>query len=224
MRHLLTTMVIYCLAPYWGFSQKVTATPPTIIDPAGLYVFYLHGAIVQEKGPYAVSEYYGAYEYFPILSALSNYGYHVISEVRPRGTVELAYAEKLSKEIQQLLSSGVPPQNITVVGASMGAYITLDLAHLLQQQQINYALLGLCSDYAINYFSSFKDRLCGNFLSIYEASDSKGSCKKILDSPACKKGYQEIKLNMGIDHAFLYKPYKEWLIPLTEWINKSAKD
>lgn len=27
-----------------------------------------------------------------------------------------------------------------------------------------------------------------------------------------------IELNMGIDHAFVFKPYKEWIAPLTRWI------
>lgn len=47
------------------------------------YIFYLHGAIVQQQGADAVSSAYGKYEYRNIVTTLSKNGHTVISEVRP---------------------------------------------------------------------------------------------------------------------------------------------
>ena len=85
-------------------------------------------------------------------------------------------------------------------------------------KNIKYAILGMCSP---DTYKSYKGReLCGNFLSIYEASDPHGSCLKLFEDKHCITGIKEIKLNMNNSHAFLYKPYKEWVYPLANWINK----
>lgn len=190
---------------------------PGKLDPSTKYLFYLHGGIVQEQGINAVSKDFGRYEYLAILDTFRKRGFVVISEPRPKGTVEQEYAAFVSREIDTLLREGVPANNIIVVGASLGAYITVELANMRKNSEIKYALLGLCSDYSLNLFSKYEAELCGNFLSVYEGSDSKGSCDKILMNKNCKSAYQEIKLTMGNSHGFLYKPYKEWVDPLVKW-------
>ncbi len=201
------------------FAQNSAKFVPKQVDASKKYLFYLHGGIVQDQGANAVSKDFGAYEYLNILDTLSSYGFHVISEVRPKGTDEVKYAEKLAMQIDTLISIGVAPENIVVVGASLGGYITIETVHKLKNSKINYALIGLCSQYALDYFSKYNRELCGNFLSIYESSDQKISCDRILKEPDCKSGYKEIKLNMGNGHGFLYKPYREWVHPIVEWIN-----
>ncbi len=126
---------------------------------------------------------------------------------------------RLSTQIDTLLNAGVLPENIIVVGASLGAYITIETANILKNRKINYAILGLCNEYNLNYYSKYRKELCGNFLSIYESSDQKASCDKLLTEQYCKSGYKEVRLNMGNGHGFLYKPYKEWVQPLVKWIN-----
>ena len=215
----LWTGILLCLM-FVACSKTTPLTPhlPNEISMEGTYVFYLHGGVVQAQGIPAVSDYYGAYEYLNIVESLRSGGHYVVSEVRHKDTQELDYARQLSLQIDTLINAGVPPQNITVVGASLGAYIAMELAHIKNRQDLNYALLGLCSEYALGYFEQYREGLCGNFLSIYEASDSKSSCQSLLNHPDCKSGYREIRLDMGIDHAFLFKPYPEWTEPLQEWI------
>jgi hypothetical protein len=200
------------------FGQTTSTFVPTKIDTSKSYLFYLHGGIVQEQGANAVSEYFGSYEYQQILDTLSSHGFYVISEVRPKGTGEVEYGEKVARQIDTLLTAGVAPENIALVGASLGAYMTIEAAHKIKNSKIKYALIGLCSDYALELYSKYRDELCGDFLSIYESSDQKGSCETILAEPRCKSGFKEIKLNMGNGHGFLYKPYKEWVHPLVKWI------
>ena len=211
---LLITVVI-SLNSYGCFAQEINNTVPQNPDPVLKYVFYLHGGIVQAQGANAVSQYYGKYEYQAILEKLQSKGYYVISEVRPKNSTEPEYAEKVSTQIDQLIAKNIPPQNITILGASLGAYIAMHVSMLNEEDRLNYVLLGLCSDYAVKSFSKSRSELRGNFLSIYEKSDSRNSCEEIF---AEYPGFKEIQLDMGNSHGFLYKPYDEWVVPMIEWI------
>jgi hypothetical protein len=193
---------------------------PENISYSKKYVFYLHGAIVQEMGIDAVSADFGRYEYMNILEALTKRGFHVISEVRPKGSDVVRYAEKVSSQIDTLLKKGARPQNIVVVGASQGAYIAIETSHIIKQAEVKFAILALCNDYNVNFYSKYKNELCGDFLSIFEESDQKKSCDSLLNIPTCKTGYHEIQLTMGNGHGFIFKPYKDWVDPLAAWINK----
>jgi len=197
--------------------QTITSSLPTEIDSSRSYLFYLHGGIVQDEGIDAVSEYYGAYKYLDILDSLTGRGFHVISERRPKGTLEEEYAEKVMRQIDTLLSNGVSPERILVLGASQGAAITIEAAYRMKSQLIKYVVMGLCSDYWLGYFSKYKDELCGNFLSIYERTDVKGSCDSLFLNLKCKSGYREVALSMGNSHAFLYRPYTEWIEAIMDW-------
>jgi hypothetical protein len=101
----------------------------------------------------------------------------------------------------------------------MGGYIALEVAYKLKNPDLKYAVLGLCSEYAIKYFSNHNSELCGNFFSIYEKSDEAKSCSELLDQSSCGKKLKELALDMGNGHGFLYKPYSEWVGPLIAWIN-----
>ncbi|HXB33172.1 MAG TPA: hypothetical protein VNV35_07115 [Puia sp.] len=186
------------------------------IDTSKTYLFYLHGQISIENGK-GISKYFGIYEYQSILDTFSSYGYKVISEPRPINADDGLYSAKVSMQIDTLLKAGVNPAKIIVVGASAGAYITIDVAIRLKNKTIKYAILGMCES---DTYKSYQGKeLCGNFLSIYESSDLHGSCKLLFSDKRCITSIKEIKLNMNNSHAFLYKPYKEWVDPLVKWIN-----
>ncbi len=200
------------------FGQTISAAIPKEVQPGEKYVFYLHGAIIESQGINAVSPYWGRYEYAAILDTLQSYGYNVISEARPQNTDKLEYAGKIAKEISALLASGVSPEHIIVVGASAGGSIAVDISIRVKNSKIKYAVLGVCR------WASWKaylheNKLCGNFLSIYESSDSYGTCEDYFNDQACISDYKEIKLKMNNGHGFLYKPYREWVQPLVKWIN-----
>src|SRR5687767_1995638 len=99
-------------------SQELAA--PFLLRPI---VYYLHGKIVEDLGPRGVSPRFGAYDYSGIVDAFRKAGVDVISEVRPKDTDPSAYADRLVADIRGKVEAGVPPSQITVVGASKGSAI-----------------------------------------------------------------------------------------------------
>ena len=134
---------------------------------------------------------------------------------------EIAYAKKVQAQVDSLLNVGVKPEHITVVGASLGAYITLESAIRIRNPKMNFAILGLCSTYALEYFKEAKEQFVGNFLSIYERTDEKKTCKELFIKSSKHSVFKEVELNMGNGHAFLFGPYQEWITPLVKWIHNS---
>jgi len=222
MKSLLVVLFFLIGVPN-TFAQSINASIPKEVKAGEKYIFYLHGAIIESQGINAISPYWGRYEYIAILDTLRSYGYNVISEARPQNTDKSEYADKIAKEISALLASGVSPEDIIVVGASAGGSIAVDISIRVKNSKTKYAVLGVCR------WASWKaylheNKLCGNFLSIYESSDSYGSCEGYFNEQDCISGYKEIKLNMNNGHGFLYKPYREWIHPLVKWINGQEDD
>jgi hypothetical protein len=193
---------------------------PEKIDPSAHYLFYLHGKIVEDQGLNAVSPEYGEYQYTQILNKLGSSGLVVISEQRPKDADPLEYAQITSGQVTSLLKAGVPPGNITVVGASKGAGIAIFVSNLLANEQINYVLLSICEPGTVADLITSGTTLTGNVLSIYDESDTlAGSCQKLF---AFSQGtglvrHEEIMLHMNKGHGILYQPYDEWLLPTLAW-------
>ncbi len=219
---LIALLILWTLyLPHTGKCQSTSASQTEETTRKQLYVFYLHGAIVQQQGADAVSHTYGKYMYNAILDSLKKNGFNVISEVRPKDATLASYSGKVAIQVDSLLQSGIPPQNITVIGASAGAAMALEVAMITGERHVNYALMGICSESSPRKYQQKK--ICGNFFSVYETSDGPGSCKPLLYNRSCVSGFKEVKLDLGKGHGFLYQPYKEWLHPLTQWINESAE-
>jgi Tol biopolymer transport system component len=180
------------------------------------YLFYLHGKIVEDQGAKAVSERYGAYEYEKIVEGFRAEGFRVISEVRPKDTDVEKYAEKVAAEVRQLLKDGVAPENITVVGASRGAFITILASTYIKNRNVNFVIIAGCS--VSREFLNLAN-LYGNVLSIYEKSDVTGSCKQVFDDAEGLNKQKEVMLETGLAHGFIYRPMREWLIPTLDWAN-----
>ncbi len=83
---------------------------PVSIDPSKQYLFYLHGKIIEDQGIPAISPDYGEYEYEAILEKLASYEFVVISEQRPKNTDGMEYANKVVKQVTELLKAGVRSQ------------------------------------------------------------------------------------------------------------------
>ncbi|RYE23348.1 MAG: alpha/beta hydrolase [Sphingobacteriales bacterium] len=180
------------------------------------HVFYLHGQIVEGTTEDPTSPTYGKYEYGNIVAALKEKGYVVYSEVRPANTDLTAYAQKVKGQIDSLKKAGVPSANICVIGASKGAVITMIVSGMEKDKDVKYVLMAACND---GNRSAFKPDLYGQVLSIFERSDGIGkSCETIKSDSKGISRYKEVMLNTGLAHGFLYKPLKEWMIPVEEWI------
>jgi hypothetical protein len=178
------------------------------------YLFYLHGRIVEIQGANAVetTNGYGPYKYNDILDTLRGRGFKVISEVRPPETQVKPYAGKIAGEIRNLIASGVSPADITVLGASKGALIAMELSAMLMIREINFVLMGACSGREIEDAG-----LYGNILSIYEKSDDPGSCGPPGKVSRGVTHYKEVQIDTGLRHGFLYRPLGAWVEPASRW-------
>jgi len=94
---------------------------PSTTDAKANYLFYLHGRLIENQGIRPTDPRYGVYEYEEILNTLAARGFTVISEARGKDTDVNQYAAKVVQQIKTLIKAGVPPQHITVLGASKGS-------------------------------------------------------------------------------------------------------
>jgi len=180
------------------------------------HVFYLHGMIIEVQGVNAVSDVFGPYKYEDIIDALKETGYQVHSEVRTTKTNFNAFCEKVSQQINQLIKDGVAPNDISVIGASKGAIMAMQISDITKQP-INYILLGANSD---RTEKNFDWKLHGRILGIYEQSDTVAGkdYSYWIERSSEAKEFQQLKINTGLGHGFLYRPIKEWLGPAKDWI------
>ena len=189
---------------------------PEKIDPKAHYLFYLHGRIVEE-GRRPTSPQFGVYEYDQILEALRARGFVVISEQRPKGTVIEKYAEKVATQVRDLIKAGLPPRQITVVGASQGSWIAMLASTYLKNRELKFVFIAGCS--AEPEFLKMVD-WHGNVLSIYERSDRAGTCEQFRADATGLGKYEETQLNTGQRHGFIYRPMLEWVEPTVAWAKK----
>lgn len=199
-------------------NTQIIQHAPENPDITKRYLFYLHGLIVEEAGIRPRSEEHGYYEYQLILEALAREGFVVISEARSKGTEIKAYADTLAAQIKALLAKKVPPGNITVVGASKGGIISAYVSTMLREKGINFVILaGLFEKCLVD--ESLK--VYGNVLSIHDRSDKQSMTPSLYFQRSEGNGkFKAIILSLDIGHGLIYRPYREWLDPLVEWVSK----
>ena len=196
------------------------------VNAGARYIFYLHGRIIEDLGIHAVSEKYGPYQYEAILESFEDAGFVVISEPRPRNTDVMEYAEHTVSQIESLLESGVPPGNITVVGASKGAYIATLTSHLARNRDLSFVLLATCHPESVEHMKENQIDLWGNVLAIRDRSDwsLSGSCEDVFAFSEGIERHEEVVLDVGTGHGIVYKPLDEWVIPTIDWARGDADE
>jgi hypothetical protein len=180
------------------------------------HIFYLHGRIIEQQSKNAVSEQFGKYELDSIIAALKVENGIVHAEIRKSNVDYKLYAIKVSKQIDELLESGVEAKNITVIGASKGAIIACNISSL-NTNAINYVFLAGNNDYQeMNNDWKFH----GQVLCIYDLSDDIAG--KNYDYWKAKENFttkfEQIELKTNLGHGFLYKPLNVWIEPTKKWI------
>jgi hypothetical protein len=201
-------------------SESTNYEFPSSINPNKQYLFYLHGKIIEDQGIPAISPEFGEYRYAEILDKVSNYGFVVISEQRPKNTDGIAYAKKIRDQLVALLEAGVPATNITVIGASKGAGIVIYASHFLENDEVNYVIMAICHPEVVTDLKRDQIFLRGNVLSIYDSTDEyAGSCQGLFSFSEGKglSSYDEIVLNVGTGHGILYQPLDQWILPAVQW-------
>jgi hypothetical protein len=186
--------------------------------PGARYLIYLHGRIIEEKGPRPTDERFGTYEYQQILDTLAASGADVIAEQRPQGTDFRVFGAHVADQVRRLLAAGVPAERIAVVGFSKGGGIAMIASALLQQPNVRFVFIGACGDWV-------KGRddmdVRGRILSIYEASDELGtSCEPLFAQASAPGEHREVRIDTGAAHGAFYRPRAEWLDPLFEWVRR----
>jgi hypothetical protein len=199
---------------------KILQDVPDTPDQNECYLFYLHGLIVEEAGIRPKSEEHGYYEYERIVNSLAQEGFIVISEVRASGTQVKPYAEKVAGQIKKLLDHNIPPQQITVVGASKGGVISAYISTWLKETGINFVFLaGL-------FEKCLQDQdliLYGNILSVHDRSDKLSITPEMYFQRSKNLSRAKaIVLNLDVGHGLIYKPYREWIDPLIDWIKTTG--
>lgn len=222
MKNLLLFLSIILSSTEALKAQSIATSVSRSPKSSGLYLLFLHGKIVEDQGPLGVHPTFGAVAYQATVDTFYKAGFHVISEARPKDTDYEAYAKKVHAQIDSLLTRGVAPERITVLGASKGAAITILASSLQKHPRVNYVVMGICNtewDYAQKQY-----QMCGRVLSIYEQSDPLGSsCQGInVASRTCLTEFKEIVLTLGNGHGFLYRPYVEWTRPAIEWARNAS--
>ena len=198
--------------------QKITSVGrdfPTAIDAKARYVFYLHGRIIEEHGLRPRDPRYGIYEYEDILRSLESHGLHVISEARPHATDPEQYARRVRDQIRTLLDKKVPPEHITVIGASKGSVIAMLVSMYTANDNVRYVILSNCND---DILQEFKIDLHGAVLSIYDEADAfGGTCREFFNRATGLSRQQEVVTHLKIGHALLYQPRRAWTDPAIAW-------
>ena len=181
------------------------------------YVFFLHNAFLEGNTTDAIHLSYGKYEYPEILDAFRKAGLKVISEIRPANSDVAEYAQKIVRQIDSLRKKGIPASHITVIGASKGGGIAMQVSTLLKENDVNFVFIACCSE-----SSSDGIRFHGNILSIYEKSDQMGSCEHLKKlSPNGIPHFKEIALSTGLGHGFQFKALSDWLAPCVSWAQQN---
>lgn len=194
---------------------------PSIINPAGHYVFYSHGFIVEGDDPTPIHPRWGEYDFPSIQKALDDDSYTLIAHHRPKGINPVKYASRLANEVTHLITAGVPPEKITLTGFSRGGAITILASNALQNSRVNVVILAGCA----GFINRNRDiQLYGRVLSIYETSDDVGSCNLLKARSPKLKEFEEIAISTGKEHGAFYRPIDEWLVPLKRWINDSVSN
>lgn len=204
---------------YWipGILFTLLIGCSTSVQNEKKHIYYLHGRIIEIQGKDAVSTKYGRYEFDSIVMALNAKEHIVIAEVRNENVDYLDYANKVSKEIDNLIKKGVRPIDITVIGASKGAIIASHISDI-NLNSVNYVFLAGNNEYQ-EQNNDWKFH--GQVLCIYDRSDSIAGSNydywKNKDNYTTK--FEQIELKTHLGHGFLYKPLNAWTEPTRKWIS-----
>jgi hypothetical protein len=204
--------IVYFTISLNVYAGSVVSEVPSEPDATGKYIFYLHGSVEESEG--VTSKYETAVE------AISESSATVIAEVRG-DTEPNTYAEKIMTQVNQLISKGVPANNITISGFSKGSIIALTTSGLINNPNINYVLLAGCSEFLNEKYGVDPTKAVGRILSIYDSGDDKfESCDGMINS-SNKVKFEETDLDSGKGHKVFRIPkdkfIEQWRDPLVDW-------
>lgn len=149
-----------------------------------------------------------------IVQAFTEQGFQVRTFAN-EGENRLTWARRVAGEVRGLMTQGVAPQEITVVGAGTGSGTAALASAVVGNARVNYVLLGQC-DPILN--AHYRFRMSGRVLGIRDDADSAShSCRQIWTESPRVSERRDMALNSGHGSAFFHEPRQEWLQPLVAW-------
>lgn len=215
---------------------SVVKEPPASPNPDGRYMFLMFGLQTEILGPDSYNQMYQKrYETTALAKAFSERGYTVITEIRPRNTVEEDYSNKITTQVRQLMKQGVKPENIVVAGHSKGAVMTLVAAGMLSEASLKFVVM---AGYALpsttrianvnprqlytGFIEKYAPKAQGSMLSIYDKEDHEfQTCQEYGQAAAGLKLTEKVVDSgsaPGKGHAAFYTPDSRWLDIVVDWL------
>ena len=215
LRAVILVLAVFSVASICYAGEKVPYGMPTSIDSSSKYMFFLHNYYVEKHGPD------GACKYYDILQAFADKGFTVISEVRSGKIVPSEYAKKIVGQVGRLLETGVPPKNITIAGHSKGGVIALCIASQLGKPGVGFVVMAGCEIKPLAQAYPDFTKLKGDFLSIYDSSDSiASSCGTVFSRAIQGISSKEVQLESGKGHKLFFQPEGVWFEPVIAWLKQ----
>lgn len=218
MRFIIT--LFYFFTTLCTANSHIYNGVPEQLNTQARYVFYSHGYIVEGTNPTPVHPRWGEYNYPGVLEALASTGAIVISEHRAKNTNPFDQANKLKQQVERLIASGIDPSHISLVGFSRGGFITAIASHYLNNPNLNFAILAACDQ----SLAANKDiTLHGKLFTMFETSDSVGSCNKIVARAGNRvTEFEEVSISTGLEHGAFYRPITQWVAPVNRWLTREV--
>jgi hypothetical protein len=148
------------------------------------------------------------------VSAFEVRGFTVVT-LAYAGEDALAYARRVRGEVRALISRGVSPDAITVVGAGSGSPVAALVSATTGDRRIHYALLGNC-DERLAAAPGF--HMSGRVLGIRDAGDRASlSCRRLWQGAPKLAARRDLLVDTGHGPALFDAPRAQWLQPLSDW-------
>ena len=212
---LFITMFIYGLTN--AVANQLTLPEP--IKPNARYVFYSHGYIVEGDNPKPIHKEWGVYDFPAVKAALKSEHYELIAYHRPNKTDPFLFAKKLANDVNTLISKGVKPENITLLGFSRGGALSILTSNELKNEKINTIILAGCAGLIKRNKAV---QVYGHVRSIYETSDQVGSCNFLIERSEHVASFKEIAISTDLSHGAFYLPRPDWVNPVKGWIENPS--
>jgi len=176
------------------------------------HIFYFNGVKLEKVGESG---------YNKIIQALKDDGFDVIYQPRYDDSMSVIdkVAKRTVKQVNDLIASGTPPEDITVSGYSFGSVISMFTALALNNPKINYVFIAGCPGGRARHFDIDYANIHGRVLSIHDKDDNK--FKSCGDKISAASPYKEITIQSGKGHkGFRLPKYMDnWKKPMEAWIN-----
>jgi len=224
------------LVAFWWLALSVLGVPelaalgptlPDSVDPQAHYLFYLHGAWIEQHGLDAAHPEFGPYRYAAITQAFAARGLVVVSEVRQGNVDPAAYAQAVAAQVKALIGKGVAADRITVAGHSKGGRIALLVASILANPDVRFVVMAGCWSRSDDeqFLRTRAASLQGQMLSLYDRSDRiAGSCADVFaKADAAKLQHKEVVLDTGRGHGLFFAPQPVWIDPVVAWSGITAR-